>query len=358
MDNINFKEIFDKAIKDLGKVNILIAGKTGVGKSTLLNAVFGEDLAATGVGKPITQITKEYTKEGMLFHLFDTKGFEMDEYQTISEDVINLINNRRTADPKEHIHLAWYCISSLGGRIEDSEIQFVNKISQQIPVIVVLTQSVGNNALEFRTQVEYIFFSTNVTVIDVLALPYKIDADYTKKSYNVDTLVKVTYEHLPDAAKAAFAASQKVERSIREKTIKKIIALAATSAGAVAATPIPFSDAIALAPIQIGMLASISKAMGMSVNEAFLKTLVASTAGVVGASFIGRTIVSSLLKLIPGAGSVVGGAISAATASSLTVIMGDAYYKAIDKLMSENIAMTADNVSASFIGFLKKSKEK
>ena len=35
-------------------VNIMLSGITGVGKSTLINAIFGEDLAETGVGAPLT----------------------------------------------------------------------------------------------------------------------------------------------------------------------------------------------------------------------------------------------------------------------------------------------------------------
>ena len=34
------------------KTNILIAGKSGVGKSSLLNYIFGEEVAETGAGKP------------------------------------------------------------------------------------------------------------------------------------------------------------------------------------------------------------------------------------------------------------------------------------------------------------------
>ena len=36
------------------KTNILIAGKSGVGKSSLLNYIFGEEVAETGAGKPVT----------------------------------------------------------------------------------------------------------------------------------------------------------------------------------------------------------------------------------------------------------------------------------------------------------------
>ena len=38
-------------IKNLKTLNIIVAGKTGVGKSTLINAVFREKLAETGMGR-------------------------------------------------------------------------------------------------------------------------------------------------------------------------------------------------------------------------------------------------------------------------------------------------------------------
>ena len=61
------EEIFNKTkkeYKEMEKVNILVVGKTGVGKSTLINSVFREELAETGVGKPVTQHLKKITKEG------------------------------------------------------------------------------------------------------------------------------------------------------------------------------------------------------------------------------------------------------------------------------------------------------
>ncbi len=39
----------------LGKINIIVAGRTGTGKSTLVNAVFGDDFAETATGRPVTQ---------------------------------------------------------------------------------------------------------------------------------------------------------------------------------------------------------------------------------------------------------------------------------------------------------------
>ena len=56
--------IADK-IKNLNTLNIIVAGKTGVGKSTLINAVFKEHLADTGMGKPVTTHMRKITKKGV-----------------------------------------------------------------------------------------------------------------------------------------------------------------------------------------------------------------------------------------------------------------------------------------------------
>ena len=69
--------------------NILVIGKSGVGKSTLINAVLGKERAKTGWGT--TGVTKELeiyegTKE-LCFRLIDTIGFEpsfLKERQAIS----------------------------------------------------------------------------------------------------------------------------------------------------------------------------------------------------------------------------------------------------------------------------------
>lgn len=43
-----------EANRQRGRLNLIVAGRSGVGKSTLINAVFGEELVATGQGRPVT----------------------------------------------------------------------------------------------------------------------------------------------------------------------------------------------------------------------------------------------------------------------------------------------------------------
>ena len=110
---------------------------------------------------------------------------------------------------------------------------------------------------------------------------------------------------------------------------------AAAVAAAAGASPIPFSDAALVVPIQIGMLAAISASFGVELSKAFFRTLVAAMAGTTGATFAGRAIVSNLLKFIPGVGSVAGGAISATTAAGLTTALGELYIVVLAKLSDD-----------------------
>ena len=353
--SFNIKKIIDEALEKIGQVNIIIAGKTGVGKSTLVNAVFKGNLAETGVGKPVTQTMKEYSKEGEPVHIFDTKGFELGNALTIREELKSEIEKRKKlGDMKKQIHLAWFCISNDGKRVEKAEIEFINDLAKEIPVVVVLTKTL-DTSLEFYNIVkDECREATNV--IRVLAQPYETPIG-TIPAMGLEELIDHTYEIVPDIAKAALAASQKVNESITKKAVDKIIAVAASSAAAIGATPIPFSDAVLLAPVQIGMIASICKVMKVDADRAFLTTIIISAAGVLGATITGRTVVRGLIKCIPGAGTVIGGSISAVTASLLTTGMGYAFYNAVRTAQGKSIEdITAKDLGEAFKEELKKVK--
>ena len=83
LGDINFFETFNRVIigekKKMGHVNLVIAGKTGVGKSTLINAAFRENIAETGIGRPVTDEMRLYKKEDFPLRIYDTIGLELDE---------------------------------------------------------------------------------------------------------------------------------------------------------------------------------------------------------------------------------------------------------------------------------------
>ncbi len=110
----------------------------------------------------------------------------------------------------------------------------------------------------------------------------------------------------------------------------KAVAAAVASSFGEGFAPIPFSDAALLIPTQIGMIAGITAIFGLDVSKSLLTGFVSSTIGSAGATVLGKTIVSNLLKLIPGVGTAAGGMISGATAGVLTTALGEAYIKIME----------------------------
>lgn len=108
--------------------------------------------------------------------------------------------------------------------------------------------------------------------------------------------------------------------------------------------------ALGLIPIQVAMLARISVAYGLSMDKAMLGTVVSSTIGTVLATAGGRALVGELIKLVPGAGAVVGGLINAGVASGVTTTFGTAYSTALYYLLKEdpNREITPEEVVARF----------
>ncbi len=318
-----FTKATEEAQKSRGHINILIAGRSGVGKSTLINSVFEQNIAEVGQGKPVTQNTREIRKEGMPISIFDTRGLEMSAFKETSNELRDFIVHRRNEqDSDRHIHVAWLCIQEDGRRVEDAEINLCKMLAEQIPVMVVITKARSDQG--FKADVQRLLPHARNTV-RVRAIREIIDDDIELKPHGLETLVLATSELIPEGKRRAFAASQKASLEYKKSQSRIAIYAAAGLAAAAGATPIPFSDAAVLAPIQVTMIAKISTTFGLNISTSAIGTLVSSALGVTGATIAGRAIVTGLIKLIPGAGTVVGGLIAATTAAALTTSLGECY---------------------------------
>jgi predicted GTPase len=75
--NIDINTILNDAVKDMPVANIIVVGKTGVGKSSLINGVFRGNFAKTGVGKPVTENIKVIKKMACLCRSLTPKGLKL-----------------------------------------------------------------------------------------------------------------------------------------------------------------------------------------------------------------------------------------------------------------------------------------
>ncbi len=326
-------DAINEKIQNLSTLNIIVAGKTGVGKSTLINAVFKDELAETGMGRPVTNHMRKITKKDIPLAIYDTRGFELgkDVQEDVKKEVFDTINKGlATKDINKAIHCIWYCINTASNRIEPEEIQWLRELSRenqvtQVPIIVVMTQSISRKNAEKMRQMILDENLDIIQVIPVLAKDFEIEDVGVVKSFGLERLIEVMGEALPEELLDTLQHVQIASLSEKKRRASKVVATAALAATGQGAAPIPFADAALLIPTQVGMIASITVIFGFDVNKSVITALLSSTIGSGGATLLGRAVVANILKLLPAAGSIAGGAISAGTAGVITAALGSAY---------------------------------
>ena len=321
----------DDALQHLGKVNVLIAGSSGVGKSTLINSIFGKEVAKTGVGKAVTQNIDCFEPPASTLRIYDTRGFEIKNSETTVGAVKTEVRKlRASVNPNDQIHVTWLCIMENSHRVEDVHSSFLQMLSSEnVPALVVVTKSLGDE--EMLAAVKNIAVP-NRGVRPVLAMSQNLRG-HTFPAHGVNELVDDTIALLPEAQKSAFIAAQKARWDIKEKAAIEAIAVAAAAAGASAFIPVPGGHSAALASIQMGLMARINAVLGITPAHAGGKDFVKGFVGMAVAHFGGQAAfglaISEALKFIPGLGTIGAGVIGGSIAAPITIVFGRAYLDAV-----------------------------
>jgi uncharacterized protein (DUF697 family)/GTP-binding protein EngB required for normal cell division len=364
----SFRQEFDKQSAAIGRFNLVIFGKTGVGKSTLINAIFGEEVARTGIGEPVTRGSHLYLDKVGHLGLIDTQGLEVGkDNKEILSDLNSAMKEMRKMPLADQIHVAWYCVRGMDRRFEDTEAEFIKRLDELgLPVIVVLTQvprrsdpAAGGNG-QFHpdavTLSEQIAARRLPIVSGRAFLTYAKPDPFTgQPAYGLQEVLDATFRVAPEGVHGALVAAQQIDLARKAKEAQKHIGVAAASAAAAAASPIPFSDAAMLVPIQLGMMARIAQIYKIKFDRAALMAIASTTA----ATQAGRATFSGLLKMVPGAGTVAGGVLGAGVASSFTYAMGQAWLTvcqrvAQGKLGGLNRVIDNDQLREAFLDEFKK----
>lgn len=178
----------------LRKINIILIGKTGVGKSTLINSFFNKDLTVTGSGAPITSEIKPYTVQNSKFTIYDTPGLELNNKQQkllINKIVCFIKEQAQSYDINQYIHFIFFCISSTASRIEDTEIDIINSLTnnlslKNIHVMIILTKSYFQDETnELKSKIEEL----NLNICKVVPVLSKQKENY--EPFGIDFLKKL-----------------------------------------------------------------------------------------------------------------------------------------------------------------------
>lgn len=179
--------------------------------------------------------------------------------------------------------------------------------------------------------------------------------DFTgQPQHGLEHLLDATFRAAPKGVEKALTAAQQIDMERKRNEAMAITGGAAGAAAAAGAIPIPFSDAFLLVPIQLGMMGGIAAIYGIDLDKA----TIASVAATAAATTAGKSAVTGLLKLIPGIGMVVGGAINATVAGGFTMAMGAAWAVVCEQLAQGGLraldgALDVDAIRDLFMGEFK-----
>lgn len=340
------QKAINKALNGKEKCNIIICGASGVGKSTLINAIFGKDVVKAGAGKPVTQHLEKIDIPEKGICLWDTKGIEAENYQgtmeLLNKEFSQAIYNAN--DDSAIPHIGWVCIKASSDRVEDRDLTLIGLLKERnIPAIVVFTRVTGKAEREFIEEArriidkEYKDFLRGAYV-SVNSVPYEIDEDIVVNIKGLESLTEVTEERFPEGAKSAKNAFLKAQRSKIKNRLaamkngaKTVVHIGAGAAGTAGASPIPGSDAPIIAAIQSTMIYKINTEFELDADKSKMTSILTGIMGVTALAQVGKSIASNALKFIPGAGVLVGGVISATTAITITEAVGRAYITVLEK---------------------------
>lgn len=338
IDETPFIEGTANAKSRYGRFNLAVIGGTGVGKSSLINAVFGRDLARVGKGLPVTRGVQYYSDDSL--GIWDIEGFEIGSTVPPAEQLRGHLAEIARHPKNQQISVVWYCVKSNDDRLTPADVAMIGELSRAgLPVILVLTKvdwsknpitgqrGVSKSVEEFVDWLENPVDENGQPIsigYERVILTSTSDKHGKGKGHGLGELVAETLTLSPEDEKDAFRIAQRLNLPWKRELARPIISAAAAAAAGVAAVPLPVADAVTLAPIQLGMMARISVIYDIEMKTALSTSALAN----LGAQLAGRALASSLIKLIPGAGSV----INAGVAAALTGATGEGWLRLCEQV--------------------------
>lgn len=361
LDTTPFIEATGEAKAKYGRFNLAIVGNSGVGKSSLVNAVFGRELAKIGKGRRVTEGV-EYFFDGSL-GIWDVEGFEIGTEETPREALQRHLAKIAERPVTEQISVVWYCLLAASDRFLDQEVEMIRELDAAgLPVVLVVTKvdwdkhpitgqhSAPADVEAFRNELEARRVDEGIPIKEIILTSAR-SRNGKDAGHGLGELITSTLALSPEGDKDAFRVAQRLNLPWKREMARKTMATAAAAAAAAAAVPVPVADAVTLAPIQLGMMARIA-----AIYELDLKSMLSVTAlAQIGAQLAGQALARSFLKLIPGAGS----AINASVAAALTAAIGEAWLRLCEqvhmgKIDLANVADEWERFAPSIISVVRK----
>ena len=350
---------------------IFLIGRTGVGKSSLINALCGAYVADVSDTRSCTENAQSYVcKDGdrVLMEILDTRGIAESESlndKLSAEDM--LINEISEFSPD----VAILMLNCTHRDDVNTDVEFLKKVSAEyertnklkLPIVVVVNKCDEMAPTRYKTPAEYpmnkinkidevvryykgIIVKNGLKIENIIAVSSLIDWQ-TPDGMEIDVEdIKNLPKHDIDNLQIAFDGRYKIEEllDILEEAIldfeaqmglrmaarlnevvhriaKHLNKVFSGISATVALTPIPVSDIYVLIIIQSILVALIASLSGRDISLDTAKEFIFSMGGIAGAGYLFRLAAQQASKLLnavwPGSGSAVSSGIAFAGTSAI-----------------------------------------
>lgn len=350
---------------------IFLIGRTGVGKSSLINALCGAYAASVSDTKSCTESAQIYEcKDGdrTLMEILDTRGIaESDSLNTdvSAEDMLIEEVNKFSPD------VAILMLNCTHRDDVNSDVEFLKKVAKsyaetnnlRLPIVVVVNKCDEMAPSRFKNPAEYpqnkinkinevvqyykgIIVKNGLKIDDIIAVSSLIDwqtpdgmeidvedipnlpvHDINNLEiafdgrYNIEELLDILEEAIQDfeAQMGLRMASRLTE--VVHRLARHLNSIFSGLSGTVALTPIPISDIYVLLIIQTLLVSLIASLSGRDISLETAKEFIFSMGGIAGAGYVFRLVAQQGAKFInaiwPGAGSAVSAGVAAVGTSAI-----------------------------------------
>lgn len=350
---------------------IFLIGRTGVGKSSLINAICGSYVAKVSDTHSCTERTQTYKcmdGDRVLMEICDTRGIA--ESESINDEVSAeemLINEINEFSPDVAIMM----LNCTHRDDVDGDVEFLKKLAKsyaeinsvRLPVVVVINKCDEMAPSRFKDPKEYptnkiekikevvqyykgIIIKNGLKIDDIIAVSSLIDwktPDGVEVDVeNIDNLpendianLEIAFdgryqieelENILENAIQDFEAQMGLRMAARltevvHRLAKHLNRIFSGIAGTVALTPIPVSDIYILLVLQAVLVSLIASLSGRDISLDTAKEFIFSMGGVAGLGYGFKIVAQQAVKFLntiwPGIGSAVSSAIAAAGTSAM-----------------------------------------
>lgn len=332
---------------------IMLLGRRGAGKSSLINAIFDAHIQDIGAVAAKTGEPKwiECTVGSKTVELLDTRGVQEGsapeewDYSSSAEESITRAVHEKCPDLILFLVKAKEVDAAIKGDLDSLE-KICNEVNKyykrQLPILGVLSQcdeldpprvklpTTDQEKLQNIAKAEELLerhITSRKSLKDQFAgvvptvayVRFRADGTVDKKQderWNIDKLVEAMVNELPDEAKLSFARAAMVKDFQRKIANKLVSAVSALCAG-VATQPIPVADLPVLTSLQVSMIIGIAYIAGKELSLKAAQEFLVALGVNIGGAFVFREVARGLLKLIPGAGNFISGGVAGTATTAL-----------------------------------------